>query len=82
MLFSTPILDMVSVSNNHERGQDPGATLLYKPYTYLPPQRVGFMGRFGGLKTLCPFLFALEWLMIFEETTGAYMYECIYRFQF
>ena len=24
MLLSTPILDMVSVSNNHERGQDPG----------------------------------------------------------
>ena len=38
MLFSTPILDiMVSVSDNHERGQDPGGTLLYKPYTYLPP---------------------------------------------
>ena len=25
VLFSTPILDMVSASNNHERGQDPGA---------------------------------------------------------
>ena len=24
MLLSTPILDMVLVSNNHERGQDPG----------------------------------------------------------
>ena len=24
MLFSTPILEMVLVSNNHERGQDPG----------------------------------------------------------
>ena len=24
----------------------------------------------------------LESDMVFEETTGAYMYECIYRFQF
>ena len=42
------------------------------------------MGRFGGLKTLCPFWFALESGMVFEETKGAYMYECIYiyRFQF
>ena len=59
MLFSTPILDMFSASNNHERSQDPGDTLLYKPYTYLPPQRVGVMTRFGGLKTLCPFWFGI-----------------------
>ena len=38
------------------------------------------MGRFGCLKTLC--LFGLESAMVFEETVGAYMYECIYRFQF
>ena len=39
------------------------------------------MGRFGGLKTLFSIL---VWNrgMVFEETTGAYMYECIYRFQF
>ena len=55
MLFSTLILDMVSVSNNHESGQDVGVALLYKPYTYLLPQRVWFMHHFGGLKTLCPF---------------------------
>ena len=45
MLFSTPILDMAIVSNNHERGQDPGGgggTLLYQPYTYL-------VRIFGGL---------------------------------
>ena len=35
------------------------------------------MGRFGGLKTE---YFGLESDMVFEETTGAYMYECNYRF--
>ena len=59
MLFSTPILGMVSVSNNHERRQDLGGTPLYEPYTYLPSQRVGFMGLFGALKTLCPFWFGI-----------------------
>ena len=29
MLFSTSILDMAIVSNNHERGQDPGGVLSY-----------------------------------------------------
>ena len=53
MLFSSPILDMVLVSNNHERGQHPGDTLLYNPYTYLPPSR------FGGLKRLCLFWFGI-----------------------
>ena len=63
MLFSTPILDMTLVSNNHKRGQDRGGggggTLIYKPYTYLPPQMVCFMGRFGCLKSLCPFGFGI-----------------------
>ena len=31
-------IDLVSVSNNHERGQDPGGTPFYKPYTYVPPE--------------------------------------------
>ena len=54
MLFSTPILDLAMSG-----GRGGGVTLLYQPYTYLPPQRVGFMGRLGGLKTLCPFWFGI-----------------------
>ena len=75
MLFSTPILDLASVSNNHERGQDSGGggggggTLLYKPYTYLPPQRVWFIGHFGCLKTLCPFWFGIAYG--FQGTFGS-----------
>ena len=63
MLFSTPILDMASVSNNHARGQarGGGGTLVYKSYTYLPPHMVWFMGRFGCLKTLCPFWFGIAY---------------------
>ena len=66
MLFSTPIIDMAIVSNNHERGQDRGV-LSYQPYTYLPPQKIWFLGRFGGLKTLCPF-----WLGIGYGLQGTY----------
>ena len=40
---------------------------LYKPYRYVPLQRVKFWRRFG-----------LESDMVFEETTGTY--ESIYRF--
>ena len=38
VLFSTTILDVFSVSNNHESGQDPGGggTPLYTPYRYVP----------------------------------------------
>ena len=46
-----------------------GATLLYNPYRYVPPQRVGFLGRFG-LKTGIHFAhFGLESGMVFEGTT-------------
>ena len=46
-----------------------GATLLYKPYMYVLPQRVGFLGRFG-LKTGTHFAhFGLESGMVFEGTT-------------
>ena len=59
MLFSSPIFrPVVSVSNNHERGQDEGGggvTPLYKLYRYvLIAPREGFLGLFG-LKTLYPF---------------------------
>ena len=53
---------------------------LYKPYRYVPPQRVGFLRRFG-LKTNIDFAhFGLESDMIFKGTTG--VHERIYFFQF
>ena len=49
-----------------------GATLLYKPYMYVPPQRVGFLGIFG-VKTGIHFAHAgLETGMVFEGTTVVY----------
>ena len=56
-------------------------TPLYKPYRYVPPQRVGFLSRFG-LKTGIDFVhFGLESGMVFEGTTRTTgMYEHIYRF--
>ena len=51
---------------------------LYKPYRYVPPQRLGFLCRFG-LKTGIDFThFGLELGSVFEETTG--VYERICRF--
>ena len=45
-----------------------GGTPLYKPYRYVPPQRVGFLCPFG-LKTGIDFAhFGLESGMVFEET--------------
>ena len=38
-----------------------GGTPLYKPFRYVPPQRVWFLG-----------LFSLKTGMVFEGTTGAY----------
>ena len=53
---------------------------LCKPYRYVPPQRVGFLPRFG-LKTSIDFAhFGLESGLIFKGTTG--VYERIYFFQF
>ena len=55
-----------------------GGTPSYKLYRYLPPHRVGFLGRFG-LKTSIHFAhFGLESGMVFEGTWG--VYERIYRF--
>ena len=55
-------------------GSTPGGSPLFKPYTYVPPQSVGFSGLFGlDLKTDIDFAhFDLESGMIFEGTTGAY----------
>ena len=55
---------------------EPGGTPLYKPCRYVPPQRIGFMRRFG-LKTGIDFThFGLELVMVFEETTGVYKCTC------
>ena len=55
-----------------------GGTLLYKPYRYVPPHRVGFLPRFG-VKTDIHFgHFGLESGMVFEGITG--VYERFYRF--
>ena len=52
--------------------------LPYKPYRYMPSQRVGFF-RPSGLKTGMNFAhFGLESGMVFEETTGVNV--LIYRF--
>ena len=48
----------------------PAGTPLFKPYRYVPPQRVEFSGLFG-LKTDIDFAhFGLESGMVFEGTTG------------
>ena len=52
----------------------PPGTPIYKPYRHVPPQRVGFLRRFG-LKTGIDFAhLGLELGMVFEETTGHYKY--------
>ena len=53
-----------------------GGSLIYMPYRYAPSQRVGFWALFG-LKFAH---FGLGSDMVFEVTTGAYMYGRIYRF--
>ena len=55
-------------------------TPLDKPYRYVPPQRVGFLSRFG-LKTGIDFVhFGLESGTVFEGTTRTTgMYERVYR---
>ena len=53
-------------------------TSLYKPYRYLPPHRVGFLGRFGLKTGIHLAHFGLDAGIVFEGTTG--MYERIYGF--
>ena len=49
-----------------------GGSPLYQLYRYVPPHRVGLLGRFG-LKTGINFAhFGLESGMVFEGTTGVY----------
>ena len=49
-----------------------GGTLLYKPYRYVPPQRVGFLCRFGVKMGIDFVHFGLELGMVFKGTTGMY----------
>ena len=54
-----------------------GCTPFYEPYRYVPPQRVGFLCRFG-LKTGIDFAdFGLESGMVFEGITGVYERICL-----
>ena len=48
------------------RGGEGGGTPLYKPYRYVPPQRVGFLRRFGLKKGTDSAHFSLESGMILE----------------
>ena len=58
------------------RGREEGTTLLYKPVRYVPPQRVGFLRRFG-LKTVKDFAhFGLESGIVFEGATVVYEHIC------
>ena len=51
-------------------GYRPGVTPLYKPYRFVPPQRVGFLRHFG-LTTGMDFGHSgLEPGMVFEGTTA------------
>ena len=57
-----------------------GGTPLYKPYRYVPPQRVGFLRRFG-LKTGIDFAhFGLESGMVYKGTTIDIVYQYVGRF--
>ena len=56
-----------------------GGTFLCEPYRYVPPKRVGFLRRFGRLKTGIDFAHCgLESGTVFKGTTG--VYERIYCF--
>ena len=47
-------------------------TPLQKPYRYVPPKRLWFLGRFGSKTGIHFAHFGLESGMVFEGTTGAY----------
>ena len=64
MLFSSPIFrPVVSVSNNHERGQDAGGTPLYKPYRYVLPKGLGIFGPFWSENTLPILVWNRVWFL-------------------
>ena len=49
-----------------------GGNQIYKPYRYVPPQRVGFLCRFGVKMGIDFVHFGLELGMVFKGTTGMY----------
>ena len=49
-----------------------GGTPLYKPFRYVPPQRVWFLGLFGLKMGIHFAYFGLKSGMVFEGTMGAY----------
>ena len=76
------VFDKTSLARlDHQPGRGGGGVLpyiIYKPYLYVPPRRVGFLRRFG-VKTGIHFAhFGLESGWVFEGTTG--VYEHFYRF--
>ena len=60
-----------------ESGKRPGgATPLYKPYKYVPPQRVWFLRRLGLKAGIDLAHFGLEWGTVFEGDTVVYEHIC------
>ena len=58
------------------RVREKGATPLYKPFRYVPPQRVRFLRRFD-LKTVKDVAqFGLESGIVLEEATVVYEHIC------
>ena len=56
-----------------------GGTALYKLYSYVPPQRVRFLSRFG-LKTGIDFdHYGLKSGMVFKGTARAYKRICLFN---
>ena len=53
----------------------PGGTPLYKPSSYVPPQRVGFLGRFGLNERvyILPIFFLLESGIVFEGRMNVFV---------
>ena len=66
------------------KSENPGGlegTSIYKPYMYVPPQRVGFLRRFG-LKTGKGFVhLGLESGMVLEETRRSVRTYSWFQFQ-
>ena len=56
-------------------------TPLYKPYRYVPPQRVGFLRRFGLKTGIDSAHFGLESGMVYEGTTVVYPMCSSFQFQ-
>ena len=70
----SPLFRTLSQARNHLRV----LRISLDRFSYLPPQRVGFLRRFGMKTGIHLTHFGLESGMVFEGTTG--VYERIYRF--